>query len=43
MSRTKRMQNGTKYVNVSVNLEKMFVILNNVRRKINADVNAKIY
>ena len=34
-------QNGMKHVNVSVNLEKMFVIINNVRIKINADVTAK--
>ena len=30
-----------KRVNVSVNLGLMFVIINNVRIKINADVNAK--
>ena len=35
------LQNGMTYVNVSVNLEKMFVIINNVGIKINADVNAK--
>ena len=34
-------QNGTKCVNVSVNLGLIFVIINNVRIKINADVNAK--
>ena len=34
-------ENGMKLVNVSVNLEKMFVIINNVGIKINADVNAK--
>ena len=34
-------QNGTKSVNVSVNLELMFVIINNVAIKTNADVNAK--
>ena len=34
-------QNGMKHVNVSVNLEKMFVIINNVGIKINVDVNAK--
>ena len=32
---------GTKLVNVSVNLGLMFVIINNVGIKINADVNAK--
>ena len=30
-----------KHVNVSVNLEKMLVIINNVEIKINADVNVK--
>ena len=35
------LQNGMKHVNVSVNLEKMFVILKNAGIKINADVNAK--
>ena len=35
------LQNDMKHVNVSVNLEKMFVIINNVGTKINADVNAK--
>ena len=34
-------QNGMKVVNVSVNLEKMFVIINNVGIKINVDVNTK--
>ena len=34
-------QNGMKVVNVSVNLEKMFVIINNVGVKINVDVNTK--
>ena len=34
-------QNGMKLVNVSVNFEKMFVIIKNVGIKINADVNAK--
>ena len=34
-------QNGMKYVSVSVNLEKTFVIINNVGIKINVDVNAK--
>ena len=34
-------QNGRKRVNVTVNLEKMFVIINNVGIKINADVNIK--
>ena len=34
-------QNGTKCVNMSVNLELMFVIINKVGIKINADVNAK--
>ena len=38
MSRT----NETRlYVNASVNLEKMLVIINNVEIKINADVNVK--
>ena len=32
-------ENGMKLVNVSVNLEKMFVIINNVGTKVNADVN----
>ena len=32
---------GMKLVNVSVNLEKMFVIINNVGIKINVDVNVK--
>ena len=35
------LQNGMKHVNVSVNLEKMFVIVNNVGIKTNADMNAK--
>ena len=35
----KDLQNGMKHVNVSVNLEKMFVIINNVGIKINVDVN----
>ena len=35
------LQNGMKHGNVSVNLEKMFVVTNNVGIKINADVNAK--
>ena len=34
------LQNGLKRVNVSVNLETMFVIINNVGIKINTDVNA---
>ena len=34
-------QNSTKRVNVSVNLGLIFVIINNVGIKINADVNAK--
>ena len=34
-------QNGMKRVNVSVNLGLMFVIINKVGMKINADVNAK--
>ena len=34
-------QNGRKHVNVSVNLGLMFVIVNNVGIKINADVNVK--
>ena len=33
--------NGTKRVNVSVNLGLMFAIINNVGIKINADVNTK--
>ena len=33
--------NGIKHVNVSINLDKMFVIINNVGIKRNADVNAK--
>ena len=36
-------QNGTTRVNVSVKLGIMFVILNNVGIKINADENAKNY
>ena len=35
------LQNGTKHVNVSVKLEKMFVIINNVGIKINVNVNVK--
>ena len=35
------LQNGMKLVNVRKNLEKMFVIRNNVGIKINAGVNAK--
>ena len=35
------LQNGMKHVNVSVNLEKMFVIVNNIGIKTNADMNAK--
>ena len=35
------LQNGMKNVNVSVNLEKIFVIVNNVGIKTNADMNAK--
>ena len=34
-------ENGIKRVNVSVNLEKMFVIINNFGIKINVDVNVK--
>ena len=34
-------QNGTNRVNMSVNLEKMFVIIDNVRTKINEDVDEK--
>ena len=34
-------QNGIKLVNVNVNVELMFVIINNVRIKLNADVNVK--
>ena len=37
------LQNGMKHVNVCVNLEKMFVIIKNVRIKINVDVNVKNY
>ena len=33
------LQNGMKRVNVSVNFEKMFAIINNVGIIINADVN----
>ena len=33
--------NSMKRVNVSVNLEKMFVIINNVGIKVNVDVNVK--
>ena len=33
-------QNGMKRANVNVNLDKMFVMLNNVGIKINVDVNA---
>ena len=36
------LQNGTKHVNVSVNLEKMFVIINKVGIKINANVNVEL-
>ena len=36
-----RHMNGTKRVNMSVNLGLMFVIINNVGIKINADVIAK--
>ena len=35
------LQNGMKRVNASVNLEKVFVITNNVGIKINVDVNCK--
>ena len=35
------LQNGMKLANVSVNLEKIFVIINNVGIKINVDVNVK--
>ena len=35
------LQNGIKLVNVSVNLEKMFIMLNNVGIKININVNEK--
>ena len=34
-------QNGMKHVNVSVNLKKIFVIINNVGIKINVDVNVR--
>ena len=37
----KDLQNGMKLVNVSVNFEKMFVVINNIGIKINVDVNAK--
>ena len=33
--------NSTKHVNVSINLGLIFVIINNVGIKINADVNTK--
>ena len=33
------LQNDMKHVNVSVNLEKMFVVINNAGIKINVDVN----
>ena len=32
-------QNGTTRINVNVNLEKMFVIINNIKIKITVDVN----
>ena len=35
------LQNGMKLVNVSLNLEKIFVRMYNVGIKINADVNVK--
>ena len=35
------MKNGMKLVDVSVNLEKMFVIINIIGIKINVDVNVK--
>ena len=35
------LQNDMNRVNVSVNLEKIFVIINNVGIKVNADVNVK--
>ena len=35
------LQNGMKHVSKSVNLEKLFVIINNVEIKINVDVNVK--
>ena len=43
MSKLKKqdLQNGTKHVNVSVNLELIFLIINNVGIKRNTDVNAK--
>ena len=34
-------QTGMKLVNVSVNVDKMFAIINNVGIKINVDVNVK--
>ena len=34
-------QNGTKHVNISINLGLIFLIINNAGIKINADVNAK--
>ena len=37
------LQNAMKHVNMSVNLELMFVIINNVGININADVNVKNY
>ena len=35
------LQNDINRVNVSVNLEKIFAIINNVGIKVNADVNVK--
>ena len=35
------LQNGMKLVNMSLNLEKIFVIMNNVGIKINADITVK--
>ena len=35
------LQNGMKHVNASLNVEKIFVIINNVGIKINGDVNVK--
>ena len=37
------LQNGMKVVNVSVNLEKMFLIINNAGIKINVDLNVKVF
>ena len=41
MSRTNETRHGTKRVNVNVGQMQLFVIINNVGIKINADLNAK--